>query len=369
MPAAEAEAVEDALRHGAVRLFVARAPAGGAHLLLDPQAAAAVANLCRRLDGIPLAIELAAARVGELGVDGVASRLDGRFRLLMRGRRIALTRHQTLRATLDWSYGLLSEPERAVMRRLAVFAGDFSPHAADRRRGGRRFRPAGGYRSAWRTSSRSLWSPRTSAVRAPTIGCTTRYGRTRWRKCTESGEFGPVARRHAEYYRDVFERVEAEWDTRPPGEWLADYSRQIDNVRAALDWAFSPTGDASIGVGLTAASEPLWMHLSLLDECHGRVDRALANVPAGSGGNREREMQLLAARAAALMHASPFQQTGGVWTEVLELARTVNDTEYQLRALWGLFACHIVTGEFSSGTETRETILRPCRGHVRSGDR
>jgi predicted ATPase/DNA-binding winged helix-turn-helix (wHTH) protein len=342
-----AGAVEDALGHAAVRLFVARAPAGAAHLLLDPQAAAAVANLCRRLDGIPLAIELAAARAGELGADGVASQLDGRFRLLMHGRRIALTRHQTVRATLDWSYGSLSEREGVVMRRLAVFVGDFSPQAAIAVAASDDFAPLEVMQCLANLVTKSLVTSDIGSERAHyRLHDTIRAHALE--KLTGSDEFGPVARRHAEYYRDVFERVEAEWDTRPPGEWLADYSRQIDNVRAALDWAFSPNGDASIGVGLTAASEPLWMHLSLLDECHGRVDRALANVPAGPGGNREREMQLLAARAAALMHASPFQQTGGVWIEVLELAKTVNDTGYQLRALWGLFACHIVTGEFSA---------------------
>ena len=90
-----------------------------------------------------------------------------------------------------------------------------------------------------------------------------------------------VARRHAEYYRDLFERAEAEWETPPAAEWLADYGRQIDNLRAALDWAFSPDGDASIGVALTAAAVPLWMHLSLMEECRGRVERALAAIEAG----------------------------------------------------------------------------------------
>jgi predicted ATPase/DNA-binding winged helix-turn-helix (wHTH) protein len=336
---------EDVLRHSAVRLFVARAQAGGATCLPDPRAAAAMANLCRCLKGIPLAIELAAARVGEFGIDGVAVRLDERFSLLMHKRRIALTRHQTLRVTLNWSNASLPEPESAVMRRVAVFAGDFSSHAAAAVAASDDVAASEVARCLAALVTKSLVVAGAGregthyrlhdAIRAHALG-----------NCNENGELESAERRHAEYHRDLFMQMEAEWDTKPAAEWLADYSRQIDNVRVALDWAFSRAGDASVGVGLTIASEPLWMHLSLLDECRGRVDRALANVHAGSR-DRESRMRLLVARAGMLMHASPFHQTADVWTEVLELARTANDTEHQLRALWGLFACRIATGEFS----------------------
>ena len=125
----------------------------------------------------------------------------------------------------------------------------------------------------------------------------------RSRSSSKSGEFDAVARRHAEYYLDLFERAEAEAETRPTDEWLADYGPQIDNVRAALDWAFSPAGDASIGVALTAAAVPLWMHLSLMEECRGRVERALAAIAAGAGRDTRREMQLHAALAQSLMYS------------------------------------------------------------------
>jgi predicted ATPase len=111
-------------------------------------------------------------------------------------------------------------------------------------------------------------------------------------KLTAGGEFEQVARRHAEYCRDLFERAEAEWETRPTAEWLEDYRHWIDNVRAALDWAFSPRGDASIGVALTAASVPLWFQLSLMLECCGRVERALASLEPKSSLDARREMKL-----------------------------------------------------------------------------
>ncbi len=121
---------EDPLRYGAVRLFVERVRAAAPHFLADACDVAVIAGICRRLDGIPLAIELAAARAAALGIDGLAAQLDDRFRLLAGGRRTALPRHQTLQATLDWSYELLTEPERVVLRHLAIFAGGFTMQAA-----------------------------------------------------------------------------------------------------------------------------------------------------------------------------------------------------------------------------------------------
>ena len=130
VPPEDAEDVDDVLQHSAATLFVERMRAAQRGLRLDARLAAATAKICRHLDGIPLAIELAAARAAALGVEALASRLDDRFSLLTDGRRNAPPRHQTLRATLDWSYELLAEPERVVMRRLSVFGGDFTMEAA-----------------------------------------------------------------------------------------------------------------------------------------------------------------------------------------------------------------------------------------------
>ena len=123
---------DDPLRYGAVALFVERARSAAPHFSFDAQIAATIAAICRRLDGIPLAIELAAARASTLGIEGVAARVGDRFRLLAGGRRTAMPRQQTLRATLDWSYELLTETERTVLRRLSIFPGGFSWKAATR---------------------------------------------------------------------------------------------------------------------------------------------------------------------------------------------------------------------------------------------
>ena len=158
-------------------------------------------------------------------------------------------------------------------------------------------------------------------------------------KLAESGEREPLARRHAEYYRDLFEQAEAEWETRPPVEWLADYGRQIDNLRTALDWAFSPGGDAEIGMALTAAAAPLWLHLSLLEECRSRVSMRSPLSGAEPTEIPRREMTLNAALGVSLLYASDTQlpAIGAAWTRTLELSEKLADGEYQLRALWGLW--------------------------------
>jgi predicted ATPase len=121
-------------------------------------------------------------------------------------------------------------------------------------------------------------------------------------KLIQRGEFDTTARRYARRYLDVFEGAAAEAETRPTDEWLADYAPRIDNVRAALDWAFSPSGDSSLGVALTASSVPLWLRLSLMEECRGRVERALASIGPGSSRAQHQKMQLYAALGASLMY-------------------------------------------------------------------
>jgi predicted ATPase len=341
VPAGDVAADDDPLRYGAVRLFIERARAVEPRFAPDGHLIKMVAAICRRLDGIPLAIELAAARASALGIEALAAGLDDRFRLLTGGRRMALPRHQALRATLDWSYELLAEPERDLLRRLAIFAGPFSLEAA-----------------AAVAASPELAAPDAiagllglvakSLVVAEGGGGVARYrllDTTRayaLEKLGGSGERDQQARHHAEYYRNLFERAEAQWETRPTAEWLDDYGWCIDNLRAAFDWAFSPGGDASLGVALTSAAVPLWMHLSLLDECRGHAEQALAILAAGANQDAQREMKLHAAVGASLVNSrgSNSPEISVAYTRALEIAESLDDVEYRLRALW---ACGLIT--------------------------
>ncbi len=349
--------------HSAVQLFIATTRALQSDFLPNGENLPAIAAICRRLDGIPLAIELAAARVAALGLQQVAAGLDNHLGLLTGGRRTALPRHQTLRATLDWSYELLPEPERLVMRRLAVFAGDFTAAAAS-------LVAAGGEIAASEVVL-SLANLVTKSLVTVEVGSVTAYYRlhetTRGyalEKLAESGEFEQVARRHANYYRDLFDRAETELETLPAPAWLARYGRHVGQVRAALDWAFSPTGAAEVGVALTMAAVPLWVHLSLMEECRGRVERALSG-PAERRDAR-RNMQLHAALGAVLfLTKGSGPETLAAWTSVFEIAESLDDVDYRLRALWGLFVDCITSGRYRAALAVAE---RFCTCAAKSTD-
>jgi predicted ATPase len=349
VPAADGDDKTDPLEYGAVRLFLERARAAERHFRPDGRQIAIVVTICRRLDGIPLAIELAAARVAALSIEQLAARLDERFNLLSGGRRTALPRHQTLRAAIDWSHELLAEPERVLLRRLAIFVGPFSLDAASAVAAGPELAPWDAVEGLLSLVRKSLVVPevRAAAARYRLLDTTRAYA---IEKLEESNEREPIARRHAEYYRDLFEVAEEEWRDRPTGEWIADYGWRIDNLRAALDWAFSNHGDPAIGVALTTDAASLWMHLSLLEECRDRVERALAALSAGGGKDVRREMKLCAALGGSLLFTKGLVvEIELAWTRVLGIAEDLADREYQLRALWGLWVHSNHDGEFGTG--------------------
>jgi predicted ATPase/DNA-binding winged helix-turn-helix (wHTH) protein len=339
---------EDPLRYGAVRLFVERAHAVAPHFSHDVHGVATIADICRHLDGIPLAIELAAARVATLGIEELAARLDDRFQLLTGGRRTALARHQTLRATLDWSYELLTEPERVVLRRLAIFAGGFTLQAASAVAADDKVAASEVVDSVANLVTKSL-------VTADAGGATVRYRlleTTRayaLEKLTDRGEFDATARRHAEYYRDLLQQAVTEWETRPSSDWVADYGRRIDDVRAALNWAFSSAGDAAIGVALAAASAPTWIEMALLTECRRWMAAALDALQPEQEGTRQ-EMALQLALGFALV---PTQGPGGEARTALmranQLGEAFDNLDYQLRALTGLVISSRMADELSAG--------------------
>jgi predicted ATPase len=283
---------------------------------------------------MPLAIELAATRVDAFGVRQLSVLLNDRIRLLKYGRRTALPRHQTLTAALDWSYDALPEDERAVLRRLSVFSSAFTLDSASAVAADANTDVIEGVANL---VSKSLVSADVGreVVQYRLLDTTRTYA---MQKLTEGGEFKDYVQRHADHHRDLFERVEAEWRARPIAEWIEDYGRKIDDVRSALTWAFSPQGVASIGVALTIASIPLWMGLSLQEECREHVERALASHLAEPNRGEREEMKLLAALGTALPNArAPLPETDVVWTRAIRLAERLDDDEYQLRTIWGWY--------------------------------
>jgi predicted ATPase len=349
---AEHEEPEEILGRSAVQLFIATTRALHSDFSPDREHLSAIASICRRLDGIPLAIDFAATHVATLGLGQVAASLKDHLVMLTGGRRTALPRHQTLRATLDWSYDLLPEIERSVMRRLAVFAGDFTAEAASFVASGGEIAATDVVRSMANLVTKSLVSLEAGRVFAyHRLHETTRAYALE--KLAESGEFEQVARRHAHYYRDLFVSAELELETLSASAWLARYGREIGQVRAALDWAFSPTGDAEVGVALTVAAVPLWVQLSLTEECRGRVEQALSGPP--KSRDARRNMQLYAALGAAIfLTKGSCPEMVAAFTSAFEIAEGLDDTDYRLRALWGSFMEHVTNLRYRAALAVAE---------------
>jgi predicted ATPase/DNA-binding winged helix-turn-helix (wHTH) protein len=347
----------EARRYSAIELFAERASMNADSFELIDADVPTVAEICRRLDGIPLAIELAAGRVSAFGVSGLAALLDDRFDLLKFGRRTALRRHHTLEATLDWSYLWLVEDERITLRRLAVFAGEFTLSSAASVVG--EIFPDSG----------PLLERITSLVDKSLIAANATGAEIRYRlpnstrayalaKLQEEGEAAETLDRHARYFRDLFAAAEHESKTALVDRWVDRYASNVENVRLALDWAFSAEGDVSIGISLAVNTIPLWMHLSLADECRLQVERALSALSVTPDRDRHRELRLLTAFAGSLQNTQgPSPQTKVAWENARKIAESLNDSDYRLRTLWGLSIDYRNEGRHQEGLRIAEEFV------------
>jgi predicted ATPase/DNA-binding SARP family transcriptional activator len=285
VPGALEEDLGQIARSEAVQLFVDRATDVQPAFVLDASTAPAVSHICRRLDGIPLAIELAAARVRILPPGQIAARLADRFGLLTSGNRGALPRHQTLRAAIDWSYGLLAGPERDLFGRLSVFAGGFSLEAAEEVCGDEGADPAAVLESLSRLVDQSLV--------IASGGGTSDNGRARFRmletlrryageRLAESGTADKLARRHAESFLRLAEEAEPMLRGPQQGRWLRALESDRDNFSVAMDWAFR--SDPEVAVRLTSALAYSWLIGRRRSEVRQRlaeaVDKARGAAPA-----------------------------------------------------------------------------------------
>ena len=268
--------VESLTKYEAVRLFIERAGFSQPGFTLTYQNAPAVAHVCCRLDGLPLAIELAAARVKTLPIEKLSERLDDRFRLLTGGSRTALPRQQTLRATIDWSYELLSEPERLLLQRLCVFAGGWTLEAAEAVCAGERV-------PAWEVLDlltglveKSLVMYEEHQGRYRLLETVGQYASDR---LSESGEGETWRDRHLDYFLAL-----AEQEVPEMGSHRSRVDRlelEHDNVRAALAWSGTP-GREEVGLRLGAAFWPFWYRRSYLGEGREHLETLLALPGAAS---------------------------------------------------------------------------------------
>lgn len=258
----------------AIRLFVARAVAAAPAFTVSDENAEAVAWVCHQLDGIPLALELAAACVKVLSVHQIAARLDDRFRLLTEGGRTTAARHQTLRSTIDWSFNLLSGPERSVLSRLSVFAGGFTLDAAEAVCAGEDGGTPEVFHLLARLAEKSLVlvEDREGDTRYRLYEIVRQYSRE---KLQEAGEAVDVRRRHGDWYLRLAERAEPELLRADQSVWLRQLEAERDNFREALERSVKePETDA--GLRLANALYMFWSVRGYLSEGRRWLERALA---------------------------------------------------------------------------------------------
>jgi predicted ATPase/DNA-binding winged helix-turn-helix (wHTH) protein len=329
----------------AAKLFFERVAASGGPRELSDEDAPMVGEICRRLDGIALAIELAAGRVSVFGIQEIGALLNNRFGLLWEGRRTALLRHQTLRATLDWSYNLLSEPERVALRRMSIFAGIFTLEAARAVAAGPELDSNEVAVALESLVAKSLVSAdiHVASPRYRLLDTTRAYGQE---KLLDSSDADQVEFRRASYFLELLEQVDDDMPAPSQPESFATHADQLGNVRAALEWCFSARGQLTVGVALAAASTRLFLDMSLLAECHRWSERAIAALDDVTRGSRH-EMELHAALGLSLMLTrGNTEQAGNSLTRGLELAEQLGDLRGQLGFFEKLHLFHVRIGNF-----------------------
>jgi predicted ATPase len=334
----------------AAQLFVERAAASGAQLDVNDAEAPIVASICRKLGGVALAIELTARRVESYGLQQTATLLDQRLTMLWLGSRTAPPRQQTLQATLDWSFGLLTELERIVLRRLAAFVGHFTLDAALEV-----VTSATLDRSTVLGAMDSLIAKSIVATRP--IGAMMRYRLLDTTRAyvlemnIDDAESGDLAVRHAAYYRRWLEQSGIEWSSLVTGEERAPHFAAVNNVRAALEWCFGAKGNIDIGLGLAAAAAPVFLAMSLLPECHRWSERAIFALDDAARGGLD-EMHLQAGLGVSLMFMRGGREAARAALErSLAIAEERGDALDQIRLLAPLNMFHLRAGNFATALE------------------
>jgi predicted ATPase/DNA-binding winged helix-turn-helix (wHTH) protein len=339
----------------AATLFVERthaAAAGGFAVTHDN--ARQVATICRSLDGLPLALELAAAAVPMVGLDALASGLTERLSLLAFGRR-TLARHETLEAMLDWSFELLTPDERSVLASLGCFRSSFDLAAAVQVAA--LDGEAETTRTVLRLAAKSLLviEPAPQGVAYRLLETTKVYAR---RKLDGSGRAAVAARRHAEWVRGLLERAQEDWSRLERPAWWERYGSAIDDVRAALVWSLGEAGDKRLGVRLTLASAPLWIGLAQFAEYNRWLVQALATLEAlGEAGGPE-EIQLQIGLCVLLFNADrPGEGFVRAATQVLRIGKAIGDPLARATGLWLLSGQRGIIGDHPASLALAQQML------------
>lgn len=333
---------DQALSFPAVKLFVERATASDSRFVLNDSNAHAVAEICGRLDGIALALEFVASRVGTYGLDGMAELLDKRMGLHWVGKRTAQPRHLSLHALLEWSHDLLQPVEQLVLRRLSIFVGAFTLEAARAvaaKDAGDGAQFAGAIDQLIAKSLVSTVAGMSGTTHYRLLETTRAFA---FAKLEESGDADSVADRHARYFTGLLQLED---------ERIAAPHEHLGNLRVALVWCFDGRGvrDPELAIELAAASVSVFLSLSLWSECRRWAEAALSTLPAKAHGGRHELLLQQALAIASLLTAASDARTA--ITRGLEIARHFGETAIHFRLLGALHVYLLRMTDFKAGLE------------------
>lgn len=347
---------EDLVSYEAVRLFVERVRSSQPTFEVTRKNAPAVVRVCRQLDGIPLAIELAAARVKFLSIEQIAARLNDRFRLLTGGARTALPHHQTLRAAIDWSYDLLSEKERALLPRLSVFSGGWTLEAAETvcQGSGVETHDVVDLLAHLADKSLILAEHKAEEIRFGILETIRQYC---WERLLESGEAPEFRRRHRDWFVSLVEGIEESLRGPDEATWLDRLETEHDNLRAVLDWSHTDEQSAGVGLRLTGALERFWVVRGYFAEGRARLEAAL------SDSTSESPARAKALHGAGVLagHQGDYNQAEARSREAAALWRKVGDKLGTALALNTLGQVARTRGDYGQATHLLEESLALIR--------
>ena len=336
--------VADLAKYDAVRLFVERAALSQSRFSVTIRNAPAILQICRRLDGIPLAIELAAARVKVLAVEQIAAKLDDRFQLLTEGSGTAVPRHQTLRAAIDWSYNLLSEPEKALLRRQAVFAGGWTLEAAESVCSRDDVEPDQVLDLLTSLVGKSLVvsEAHQGAARYRLLETLRQYGQQRLSEC---GETDGTRRRHLDWFLEWARHAEPGLHSAEQSVWVEQCRADHDNLRAALKWSIE-TGGGEPAVKLVVALAWFWYVDGHWNEGRKWIEQALAH---SSGAQPDTLADALLQLAYHARSQGDYEGTRTFAERGLTISRETKNKSNIAWFLYNLGAVALLEGDYSRG--------------------
>ena len=340
-----------AMGYPALQLLIERAMSHQDNFELSEAELPLAIDICQRLDGIPLAIELVAAQIERFGLPRLLVQMEDNFRLLTRGRRSALPRQQTLRATLDWSFDLLTQCEQICLRRLAVFRDGFSLASAAAVIAGGPIAPAEVLGSITQLVAKSLLNvePGDDEVVYRLLDITRTYA---LEKLSQADELDTTREHHAARCLVLMEQAREDWERTATQAWIDRYAPLREDIRAALDWGLGDQGAHQLGIRLTVSAMPLWQELSLLREHRLYVGKALVLMQQSSAPCTQLTMQLQLALGSLSYHAlGAAPQTIAAFEQARQLAEARQDVAGQLRAVSGHMAVNLCAGHYGEALE------------------